>query len=384
MTKKIIYLDNAATTKVDKKVIKEMLPFFSEKYANASSSHSFGQISKEVVEKARETIAKSINAKPQEIIFTSGGTESNNLVLKGLFWAWSESGKNHIITTKIEHDSIINVCKQLEKLGASITYLNVNSEGFIDLKELKNSINEKTFLISIIHGNNEIGTIQNLEQIGQIAKSHGIHFHTDACQTYTKNEIDVKKQNLDMVTLNAHKIHGPKGIGALYLKKGIKIQPILHGGGHEQNIRSGTENVPSIVGFSKSVEIGDKKNNIEMEKLRDYAIGEILKIPKTRLNGAKGKQRLCNNINVSFSNIEGEAIASCLEEYGIMISTGSACASHSLKKSHVLRAIGLNDFEINSSIRISLSKFTTKKEIDYFLEKLKIVVNKLREMSPFN
>lgn len=380
---KQIYLDNAATTQVDKRVVKAMLPYFSEKYGNASSQHGMGEQARKAVEKAREVIAKSINALPEEIIFTSGGTEANNLALIGLFKAWKEGGKNHLITTKIEHDSILNVCKQLESEGAKVTYLDVDSEGFVDWKKVKEAITDKTFLISIIHANNEIGTIQNLEEIGKVAKSHGVHFHTDACQSYTKNPIDVKKQNLDLVTLNAHKIYGPKGIGALYIKKEIKIQPILHGGGHEKNIRSGTENVPAIVGFAESVKIANHKDATSMAKLGDYTIKKILEISNTRLNGPSGDKRLCNNINVSFTNVEGEAIASLLENSGIYVSTGSACASHSLKKSHVLRAISLNDLEINSSIRISLSKFTKKEDIDYFISILKKNIVKLRAMSPF-
>ncbi len=382
MTKQI-YLDNAATTQVDKRVLKAMLPYFQEKYGNPSSQHGMGEEAREAVEKAREIIAKSINALPEEIIFTSGGTEANNLALTGLFKAWQEAGKNHIITTKIEHDSILKVCKQLESEGAKVTYLDVDGEGFVKWQDVKAAITPKTFLISIIHANNEIGTIQNLEEIGKIAKEHGIHFHTDACQSYTKTLLDVKKQNLDLVTLNAHKIHGPKGVGALYIKKEIKIQPLLHGGGHEKNIRSGTENVPAIVGFAESVKITNSKDVNNMAKLRDYTIKKILEIENTRLNGAEARSRLCNNINVSFRNVEGEAIANLLENSGIYVSTGSACASHSLKKSHVLRAISLNDLEINSSIRVSLSKFTKKQDIDYFITALKKNIIKLRAMSPF-
>jgi cysteine desulfurase len=381
---KDIYLDNAATTKVDERVVKTMMPYFTEKYGNPSSQHYVGGIAKQALEKARELIAKSINSSPEEIIFTSGGTESNNLALKGLFEFWKENGKNHIITSKIEHDSILNVCKKLEKEGAKITYVDVDKNGLIDWKNIKKAMTEKTFLISIIHGNNEVGTLQNLEEIGNLAKSHGISFHTDACQSYTKSEINVKKQNLDLVTLNSHKIHGPKGVGILYIKKGTNIMPLIHGGGHEKNLRSGTENLPGIVGFAKAVEVSDLKDVKKMIELRDYLIKNLLKIPKTKLNGINGNQRLCNNINVSFSNIEGEAIASQLERYGICISTGSACASHSLKKSHVLRAMGLDDFEINSSIRISLSKYTKKQEIDYFLEKLNEIVKNLRKISPFD
>lgn len=383
MAKNIIYLDNAATTKVDSRVFEAMKPYFSEKYGNPSSSHSFGRETKNAMEKARVIIAKTINSKPEEIIFTSGGTESNNLALKGLWFASKDSGKNHIITSKIEHDSVLEVCKWLEKQGAKITYLNVDSEGFVNLEELKNAITPQTLVVSIIHGNNEIGTIQNLEEIGKITRANNVYLHTDACQSYTKTKLNVISQNLDLVTLNAHKIHGPKGIGALYLRNGIKISPLLHGGGHERAIRSGTENTSGIIGFAKAVEIANQKDIKKMTELRDYLIKNLLKIPKTKLNGSKN-ERLCNNINLSFTNIEGEAIAERLEQQGIFVSTGSACASHSLKKSHVLRAMGLNDMEINSSIRISLSKFTEKKDLNYLVTILNKVVKQLREISPFN
>lgn len=378
---KQIYLDNAATTKVDEKVVKAMLPYFSEKFGNASSIHQKGQEAKNAMEGARKIIAKFIGAKTREIYFTSGGTEANNWALKGLFFE-NYPDKNHIITTKIEHDCVLNSCNWLEKQGATITYLDVDSEGFVDLEQLKDSITEKTFLVSIIHGNNEIGVIQDLEKIGKICKEKNVLFHTDACQSFTKIELDVKKMNLGLVTLNAHKIHGPKGIGALYIRDRIKISPLFHGGGHERKLRSGTENISGIVGFAKAVEIASKKDIEKMKELRDKLIKEILKISGVKLNGAKGDLRLCNNINVSFGNIEGEAIGGYLEQKGIYTSTGSACASHSLESSHVLKAIGLPAVEANSSIRVSISKYTTEEESDYFLEALKKIVNKLRRISP--
>jgi len=377
---KRIYLDNAATTKVDDEVLKAMLPYFNEKYGNASSVHFMGQEAKNALEKSRGIIAKAIGAKPGEIIFTSGGTESNNLAIKGLFFS-NYPEKNHIITTKIEHDCILNTCRWLETQGAKVTYLDVDAEGFIDLNELENSITDKTILVSVIHGNNEIGTIQNLEAIGKICRRKGILFHSDACQSFTKVPINVRKQNLDLITLNGHKIHGPKGVGALYIREGIRITPLLHGGGHERKIRSGTENVSGIVGFAKAVEIAKKKDVEKMVVLRDKLIEGILKIPNTRLNGSKN-HRLCNNVNISFNNIEGESVGGYLENYGICTSTGSACASHSLETSHVLRAIGLTPLEANSSIRLSISKYTTEEEIDYVLEVLPRVVEKLRRMSP--
>jgi cysteine desulfurase len=379
---KQIYFDNAASTKVDEKVVKAMMPYFSEKFGNASSVHMKGQEAKAAMEKARRTIAKSINARAYEIIFTSGGTESNNSALKGLFFYNKENntGKNHIITTKIEHDCVLKTCEWLEKEGAKITYLDVDNEGFVNSRDIENAITDKTFVISVIHGNNEIGTIQNLEEIGKICREKNVLFHTDACQSFTKVPINVRKQNIDLVTLNSHKIHGPKGVGALYIKEGVKIIPLSHGGGHENKLRSGTENISGIVGFAKSVEIAKIEDIEKMNKLRNKLISEILKIPNVKLNGSK-ERRLCNNINVSFNNIEGEAIGGYLEQKGIFTSTGSACASNTLEQSHVLKAIGLNPFQINSSIRISISKFTTEEEADYFLKVLPEIVKKLRRIS---
>jgi len=377
---KNIYLDSAATTKVDKKVIEAILPYFSEIYGNASSIHIKGQEAKRVLEQSRDVIAGSIGAKSEEIIFTSGGTESNNLALKGLFFA--NPNKKHIITTKIEHDCVLNASKWLEEQGVKVTYLDVDEQGFINLEQLKQAITPETLLVSIIHGNNEIGTIQSIVEIGKICREKGVLFHTDACQSYTKVSINVKKDNLDLVTLNAHKIHGPKGVGALYIRNGIKITPIAHGGGHEKNLRSGTENVSGIVGFAKAVKVAKGKYVNHMSSLRNKLIEGILKISNTKLNGAKGGGRLCNNINICFNNIEGEAIGGYLEAYGICSSTGSACSSKSLEPSHVLKAIGLSDLQANSSIRLSLSKFNTEKEIDYVLDVLNKVVEKLRRMSP--
>ena len=375
-----VYFDNAATTKVDGEVVKAMLPYFNEKFGNASSQHLFGREVKEALEKSRGVIAKFISARSKEIIFTSGGTESNNLVLKGLFFE-NYPEKNHIITTKIEHDCVLNACKWLEEQGAKVTYLDVDAEGFVNPEDVRKNITEKTIVVSIIHGNNESGVIQDLEEIGKICKEKNVLFHTDACQSFTKVPINVKKQNLDLITLNSHKIHGPKGVGALYIKKGVKITALAHGGGHEKGLRSGTENVSGIVGFAKAISVSKKDYVRKMEKLRDKLIKEILKIPSTRLNGSEEK-RLCNNVNVSFNNIEGEAIGGYLENKGIYTSTGSACMSNTLESSHVLKAIGLSPVQSNSSLRISLSKYTTEEEIDYVLEKLNKIVKKLRKISP--
>ena len=380
MTKQI-YLDNAATTKVDENVLKEMIPYFNEKYANASSIHAMGQEAKNAVDKARKIIANAINAKTSEIVFTSGGTESNNFAIKGLAYA-NYPSKTHIITTKIEHDCVLNTCKWLEKHAVQVTYLDVDSEGFVNPKDVEKAIIDKTFLVSIIHGNNEIGTIQNLEEIGKICKSKGVLLHTDACQSFTKVPIDVKKMNIDLLTLNAHKIHGPKGIGALYIREGIRIDSLLHGGGHERGFRSGTENVTGIVGFGRAVDIANNKDVKIMAELRDYLIKKLLEIPNVSLNGSKGEKRLCNNINISFNNVEGEALGGYLENEGIYTSTGSACSSHTGAKSHVLKAIGRSDKEIASSVRISISKYTTKEDVDFVMQKLPKIVEKLRKISP--
>jgi len=375
-----IYLDNAATTKVDKRVVEAMLPYFLEKYGNASSQHLMGQEAKNALEKSRRIIAKSIGAKTSEIIFTSGGTESNNFTLKGLFFNHYPE-KNHIITTTIEHDCVLNTCKWLETQGAEVTYLGVDKEGFVNSKDIEEAITDKTILVSVIHGNNEVGTIQDLESIGKICKEKNVLFHTDACQSFTKVDLDVKKQNLDFVTLNAHKIHGPKGVGVLYIKDGTKITILAHGGGHERKLRSGTENVSGIVGFAKAVEIAKSKDVESMTRLRDKLIEGLLKIPNVQLNGPR-KNRLSNNVNISFNNIEGESIGGYLENLGIYVSTGSACMSHSLEPSHVLKAIGLSPIQSNSSLRLSLSKYTTEEDINYVLNSIEKIVKKLRRISP--
>lgn len=379
--RKRVYFDNASTTKVDEKVVREMLPYFSEIFGNASSQHDIGIKAKDVLERSRRIIAKSIKANIGEIIFTSGGTEANNFALKGLFFS-NYPQKNHIITTKIEHDSILNVCRWLETQGAKITYLDVDEEGFVDIEDIKKSITDKTFLVSIIHGNNEIGTIQDIEAIGKLCREKNVLFHTDACQSFTKVPINVGKQNLDLVTLNAHKIYGPKGVGALYIRDGIQITPFAHGGGHEKKLRSGTENIPGIVGFAKSVDISNEKDVRRMTTLRDKLIEGLLKIENVKLNGPVGDKRLCNNVNVSFNNIEGEAIGGYLENERIYTSTGSACMSNTLQTSHVLKALGLSPLQSNSSLRISISKYTTEDDINYFLEKITKIVKKLRIISP--
>ncbi len=378
---KEVYLDNGATTKIDPKALEAMRPYFEKYYGNPSSIHTFGEKAGEGLEKARKIIAKSINAKPEEIYFTSGGTESNNLALKGI--AFANKDKNHIITTKVEHKSVINTCKWLEKQGFKVSYLSVDKEGFVDPEELKSAITPETLMFSVIHGNNEIGTINNLEALGKLCKEAGIEFHTDACQSYTKTEIDVEKQNLSMVTLNSHKIHGPKGVGALYIRKGLKLEPWQHGGNHEKGMRSGTENVHGIVGFAEAVKLGMNKKHVKtMAELRDRLIEGVLKIPDTKLNGPNGEKRLCNNANFSFLAIEGEAIGGYLNQKMVASSTGSACSAKTLQPSYVLKAIGLTDEEANGSLRLTLSRFTTEEEIDYVVKVLPKIVSKLRRFSP--
>jgi cysteine desulfurase len=376
---KTIYLDNAATTPVDEEVIKEMDKYHKEIYGNASSVHHKGQEAKRAMEEARSIIAKSIGADDEEIYFTSGGTEANNFALKGVAFARKDIG-NHIIVSKIDHDCVLNSAKWLEKQGFKVTFLNVDKEGFVDLDELEKLITYKTILVSIIHGNNEIGTIQDLKKIYVICKKHHVYFHTDACQSYTKTELSADMA--DLITLNAHKIHGPKGVGALYIKKGTKIEPLLNGGGHEKGLRSGTENIPGIVGFAKSVKLASKKHVANMIKLRDYFIEQILKIPETQLNGPTGDNRLCNNINVSFRFIEGESIGSYLDAKGICTSTGSACSSHSLEPSHVIMALENNPERAHGSLRFTISRNTTKEELDFTIEEISKTVKKLRNISP--
>jgi cysteine desulfurase len=377
---KTVYLDNGATTMVDPEVVKIVDKYSSEYYGNASSTHHKGQEAKMALEDARHVIAKSIGAKDDEIIFTSGGTESNNFALKGVAWA-NKDRRNHIIISKVEHDCVLNSAKWLETQGFKITYLDVDEEGFIRIDDLERTITENTILVSIIHGNNEIGTIHDLEKIYEVCKRNNVYLHTDACQSYTKTELNAK--NTDLITLNAHKLHGPKGVGALYIKRGTKIIPLLHGGGQEKGRRSGTENIHGIVGFAKAVKIAMNKKHIKyMTKLRDYFIERILTIPDTRLNGPVGDKRLCNNINVSFRYVEGEAVGSYLDAKGICTSTGSACSSHSLEPSHVLMALEDNPERAHGSLRFTISRFTTKEEIDFALQEIRNTVEKLRRISP--
>ncbi|MBW2967763.1 cysteine desulfurase, partial [Candidatus Woesearchaeota archaeon] len=373
-----VYLDNGATTMVDPAVTGAMMPFFSEMYGNPSSIHQMGQEAKMHLEEARESFAKKLNARFDEIIFTSGGTESDNLAIKGAAHANKEKG-NHIITTKIEHPAVLKTCKALELEGFKTTYLDVDEEGFISIDALKEAITDNTILVSVIHGNNEIGTVQDLDAIGEICKQNDIIFHTDAVQSFTKVPIDTKKINVDLISVSSHKIHGPKGIGALYVRKGTLIEPLAHGGGHEFGRRAGTENVSGVVGFTKAANLTSENHVKQMAKLRDLFISRVEdEIPDVKVNGPRGNMRLCNNINISFANVEGESLGSYLDVEGICTSTGSACSSHSLQPSHVLTAIGLPADLANGTLRMTISRFTTEEEIDFAVEKLKKYVAKLR------
>lgn len=384
MNKKVIYLDNAATTKTKPEVVEAMLPYFTEKFGNPSSVYGFASQNKEAVTVAREQIAKALNAPTQDIYFTAGGSEADNWALKAAVEAYKDKG-NHIITTKIEHHAILHTCEYLEKNGCEVTYLDVDENGVVNLEQLKQSIKPTTILISVMYANNEIGTIQPIKEIGQIAKEKGILFHTDAVQAFGQLPIDVMAENIDMLSASGHKLNGPKGIGFLYIKKGLKLRSLIHGGGQERKRRAGTENVPGIVGFGKAVElaVAGMEDKIKKEtELRDHMIERVLaEIPYVRLNGHK-TLRLPNNANFSFQFIEGESLLIMLDMKGICASSGSACTSGSLDPSHVLLAIGLPHEIAHGSLRLTLSEETTKEEIDYTIDQLKAIVENLRNMSP--
>ena len=381
---KLIYLDNAATTKTRPEVVEAMLPYFTEYYGNPSSVYTFSSESKKAVTNAREIIAKSLGAKTNEIYFTAGGSESDNWALVATAEAYSAKGK-HIITSKIEHHAILHTCEYLEKRGFEITYLNVDRDGLISLDELKAAIRPDTILISVMFANNEIGTIEPIAEIGEIAKEHGVLFHTDAVQAYAQVPINVDEMHIDMLSASGHKLNGPKGIGFLYIRKGVKIRSFVHGGAQERSRRAGTENIPGIVGLGAAVEramrIMDSKTRKEIE-LRDYLIGRLEnEIPHCWLNGHRTK-RLPNNINFSFLFIEGESMLIMLDMKGICASSGSACTSGSLDPSHVLLAIGLKHEEAHGSLRLTLSEDSTKEEMDIVAEEVKTIVQRLRDMSP--
>lgn len=382
--KEIIYLDNAATTKTRPEVVQEMLPYFTELYGNPSSVYEFSSPSKKAIAHARETIAQSLGTKTNEIYFTAGGTESDNWAIKATAEAYQSKG-NHIITSKIEHHAVLHTCEYLEKRGFEVTYLDVDENGVIKLEELKKAIRPTTILISIMFANNEIGTIQPVKEIGAIAKDHGIFFHTDAVQAYGHVPINVDEYNIDMLSASGHKINGPKGIGFLYIRTGIKSRSFIHGGAQERKRRGGTENVPGIVGLGKAAEIAmntmEERTKKEKE-LRDYLMERVMaEVPFCRINGHR-TMRLPNNINFAFQFIEGESLLIKLDMAGICGSSGSACTSGSLDPSHVLLAIGLPHEIAHGSLRLTLNEENTKEQMDYVADQIKEIVSYLRNMSP--
>ncbi len=380
----MIYLDNAATTKVRKEVVDKMLPYFDNQYANPSSLHYFGQQAKDELEEAREKIAELLGAKREEIYFTSGGSESNNQAIFSAVKMGKIRNKKHIITSKIEHHSVLNTIKNFEQEGFKVTYLNVDENGIVKLEDLKRAISDDTCLVAIMFANNEIGIIQPIEEIGKICREKGVTFFTDAVQAVGHVNIDVEKLNIDMLSMSAHKFHGPKGVGALYVRKTIPVFSYITGGAQERNRRAGTENLAGIIGMSEALKISienlEKASSFEC-KLRDRLIDELTKIPHCILNGSKS-QRLSNNINICFEGIEGESLLLFLADEGICASSGSACTSGSLDPSHVLLAIGRPHEVAHGSLRLTLSEFNTEEEIDEVLEKVQKVIKKLRDMSP--
>ena len=379
-----VYFDNAATTKLDERVLEKMMPYLKEQYGNASSIYKLGRESKKAIEESREKIAKILNCKPTEIYFTAGGSESDNTAIKGIARANRKKG-NHIITSKIEHHAVLESCEELEKEGFEISYISVDEKGIVNLEELKNAIKPTTILITIMFANNEIGTIQPIEEIGKIAKEKGVFFHTDAVQAVGSLKIDVQKMNIDSLSLSGHKFYGPKGIGALYVKNGVKFEKYISGGHQEKNKRAGTENVAGIVGIGNAMELAYEtleEHNKKIKELRDYYVEQVSKkIPYIKINGDMEK-RLPGNSNISFRFIEGEGLLLNLDLKGICASSGSACTSGSLDPSHVLLAIGLPHEIAHGSLRITIGKYNTKEEIDYLVDNLVEIVNRLREMSP--
>lgn len=381
---KRVYLDNSATTKLDEEVLKEMMPYLTENYGNPSSIYKIGRENRKAVEEARDKVAKVLNANTNEIYFTASGSESDNTVIRGIAYANKNKG-NHIITSKIEHPAVLETCKQLEKEGFEVSYIGVNESGILNLEELKNEIKSTTILISIMFANNEIGTIQPIKEIGRIARENNVFFHTDSVQAVGSVKINVQELNIDALSLSAHKFYGPKGVGALYVRKGVKFDKFIQGGHQEKNKRAGTENVAGIVGLGKAIEIAYsnlEEHNRKIKELRDYYVEEVKKrIPYIKINGDM-ENRLPGNSNISFRFIEGEGLLLNLDLKGICASSGSACTSGSLDPSHVLLSIGLTHEIAHGSLRISIGKYNTKEEIDYLLDNLVEIVNRLRDMSP--
>jgi cysteine desulfurase len=381
---KNVYMDYSATTYVKPEVLEEMLPYFTEKFGNPSSFYGISRETKRSIDKAREQVAKAINCLPDEVYFTGGGSEADNWAIKGIASAHKNKG-NHIITTKVEHHAVLETCEYLEKNGFEVTYLDVDEEGFINLEDLKNAITDKTILVSVMFANNEIGTIEPIKEIGEICREKKIYFHTDAVQAVGNIPVDVKEMNIDMLSLAGHKIYGPKGIGVLYIKKGIKIDNLIHGGAQERNRRAGTENIASIVGLGKALELATTNLEEHMERLiglREKLIDGLLEIPYTKLNGPRGDKRLPGNVNVCFRFIEGESILLSLDFKGVCASSGSACTSGSLDPSHVLLAIGLPHEIAHGSLRLSMGDGSTEEDVDYVLEVVPPIIERLRNMSP--
>ena len=380
---KRIYMDHSATTPVAPEVLEAMLPYFSEKFGNASSLHSFGLEAKEALEESREKVAGLLGAKPEEIVFTSGGTESDNLALKGIARKNQKSGK-HIITTRVEHPAILECCRRLEKEGFEVTYLPVTNEGLVEIATLESAIRSDTILISVMHANNEVGTIQPLEEIGRLAAEKDIYLHTDAVQSVGKIPTDVNKLGVDLLSLSAHKLYGPKGVGALYIRKGTRLESIIQGGGHEHGLRSGTENIAGIVGMARAAELGRETMSTEAERLtrlRDrLAELVLLKVKEAWINGTM-KGRLPGNLNFGFKYVEGESLLLFLDSKGINVSTGSACSSHKLEPSHVLLSLGLKPEECHGSLRITLGRSNTMDDVDYVALGIAEAVERFRGIS---
>ena len=380
---KRIYMDHSATTPVAPEVMEAMLPYFSEKFGNASSMHSFGLEAKEALEESREKVAGLLGAKPEEIIFTSGGTESDNLALKGIARKNQKSGK-HIITTRVEHPAILECCRRLEKEGFEVTYLPVTNEGLVEIATLESAIRSDTILISVMHANNEVGTIQPLEEIGRLAAEKDIYLHTDAVQSVGKIPTDVNKLGVDLLSLSAHKLYGPKGVGALYIRKGTRLESIIQGGGHERGLRSGTENIAGIVGLARAADLAGETRTLEAERLtrlRDRLAELVLsKVKEAWINGTM-KMRLPGNLNFGFKYVEGESLLLFLDSKGINVSTGSACSSHKLEPSHVLLSLGLKPEECHGSLRITLGRSNTMEEVDYVAMGIVEAVERFRGIS---
>jgi cysteine desulfurase len=381
---KPIYMDYAATTYTKPEVLEEMLPYFTEYFGNPSSIYSISRDTRKAIDKSRERVAKAINATRDEIFFTGGGSEADNWAIKGIANARKNKG-NHIITSSIEHHAVLHTCEALQKQGFEITYLPVDEYGFISIEDLKNAITDKTILVSIMFANNEIGTIQDIKEIGKICREKNILFHTDAVQAAGHIAIDVAEMNIDLLSLAAHKFYGPKGVGALYIRKGIRIENLIHGGGQERSRRAGTENIAGIVGLGKAIELATsniEEHNKKLVYLRDKLISGLLSVPHTRLNGPVGDKRLPGNVNVCFRFIEGESILLSLDFEGICASSGSACTSGALDPSHVLLAIGLIHEIAHGSLRLSIGDGTTEEEVDKVLEVVPVIIQRLRDMSP--